>query len=197
MIALADAVEVLKRGGILVFPTETSYGLGADATNAHAVARLMMVKGREIWKTPPLIAANLEMVCAHVQLSDLLLEYAKRYWPGPLTIVASVRPESTLASSVIREGTVAIRVSSHAVAQKLSDKIDGPIVATSANIAGEPSCYSVLEAQSQWTTQLLQPDFYFDAGVLAHQLPSTIICEQNGKIKILRQGTLNLKSYVA
>jgi len=189
---IKKAVETLKTGGVVVFPTETAYGLAADATNAHAVSRLMAIKGRDGWKTPPLVAGSMTMAEKEIILSPQLKKLAERYWPGPLTIVTPIRTNTTLCQEVIREGTVAIRVSSHETARMLSVQLGAPIVATSANITGQATCYDVASIHVQFDTRLLQPDFYLDEGLLPHHIPSTIVTEQNGILIILRQGEIVL-----
>lgn len=189
---LKTASSVLKSGGVIVFPTETAYGIGCDARDSHAVEKVVHIKGRELWKTPPLIAADLEMVLQHVVLSEVEQKLAKQYWPGPLTIVAKVRPISDLSEHVIRDGTIAIRVSSDANARKLSKDLGAPIVATSANVAGEPSCYRIEDVRAQLGTQLPQPDFFLDGGALEVRPASTIVKEENGKIVVIRQGSIDV-----
>ena len=106
---------------MVVFPTETSYGLGCDATDARAVERLFAIKGRDAGKTPPLIVANLNMARAYATLSPQLEELARTYWPGALTIVAPAISPSRLAPQVIaRDGTIALRESSHEIPRELS-----------------------------------------------------------------------------
>lgn len=190
---LDEAVHILKNSGVIVFPTETAYGLGADATNERAVERLMAIKGREGWKTPPLIAADREMVEQYANLSPTMHRLADEYWPGPLTLVVptpGVGQHRVLANGVVREGTIAVRVSSHKLVQELSRELGAPIVATSANVAGQPSCYDVASVRAQFATHLLQPDFYLDDGPLATQKPSTIVAEQDGELVVLRQGEI-------
>ncbi len=191
-----EAIGVVKRGGVIVFPTETAYGLGADATNAQAVARLMAIKGREAWKTPPLIAATQEMAEQFVKMSDRLQAYTHQCWPGPLTIVALVKKETTICLDVIREGTIAIRVSSHPIARLLSEALGVPLVATSANVAGQPTCFAVEDIRAQFDSRLLQPDFYLNVGSLQDRGLSTIISEQNDQIILIRKGMIEIPRYV-
>lgn len=202
---IQKAVKILRAGGVVVFPTETAYGLAADATSARAVERVMAIKGREGWKTPPLIAADQEMVEKYCTLSPLLKDLVRTFWPGPLTIICPIsrpgletkaRPWD-LVEGVVRDGTVAIRVSSHPVAQALSRGLGVPIVATSANVAGEPECYDIASVRKQFSLRPLQPDFYLDGGRLDLHPPSTIVEERDGKIIVLRQGEIQIsKSYV-
>ncbi len=182
------AIAVLKSGGVVVFPTETAYGLAADATNSRAVERVMAIKGREEWKTPSLIVADRAMAQRYCELTPLLADLADRFWPGALTIVARVT--QGLSSLVIRDSTIALRVSSGPIARDLSNGLGVPIVATSANRAGEKECYRIEDVRGQFVSQLLQPDFYLDVGSLTPRPPSTVVREVGGSIEVLRQGEL-------
>ena len=185
---LDRAIEIVKNGGVVVIPTETAYGLVADATNTSAVERIRLMKGRDLWKTPPLIVSSIEMADHFIDLTPKLRELANRHWPGPLTIVAKAK-ESKLAKQVIREdGTIALRVSSNSIAQAIARAINAPIVATSANLSGLPECYSIEDVQVQFKEQSHQPDFYVDGGILKPVAPSTIIKEEYANIIVLRQG---------
>ncbi len=192
-ITLRAAVEILKQGGVILFPTETAYGFAADARRAQAVEKIFALKGREAGKTPPLIVASAAMAAEYMELTPVLAKLAKKYWPGPLTIVGNVR--KGLASNVVRsDGTVAVRVSSLASARALSRGLGAPIVATSANRAGEPTCYSVEAclAQLKAAEVVHLPDAIMDVGRLAEIPASTIVTEKNGKIVVLRQGSITI-----
>lgn len=194
---IQEAVDVLRKGGVVVYPTETAYGFGADARSARAVERLMAIKGREGWKTPPLIMATEEMVHQEAVIGSVLMPYVQQFWPGPLTIVVPVRSDAQVCADVVRSGTIAVRVSSHPVAQVLSAQLGAPIVSTSANVAGQPTCFSVKEVQAQFRGRVLVPDFYVDAGILENGPLSTIIMEQAGEVVVLRPGACEIKPYVA
>ena len=191
---VTQAVHVLKKGGVVLFPTETAYGLAADATNIKAVKRIFDIKGREETQTPPLIVADFHMASTYVEWTPLLRQLARTHWPGPLTISIKGKKKNSLAKNVIRDdGTIGIRVSSHPVAQKLSAGLGKPIVATSANIHGQPNCYSVKAAMRQFLLKGLLPDAFIDVGIIPKRLPSTIVAEQNGKIFLLRKGSMRIK----
>ena len=195
---IRKAVEMLRNGGVVVFPTETAYGIAADATNSRAVEKVMAIKGRVAGKAPPLIVADLKMAEKHALLSPIFDQLISKLWPGPLTIVSPIRKESTLSPLVVQDNTIAVRVSSHPIAHALSQALGVPIVATSANLAGEPACYDIESIKKQFNFQLLQPDLYLDDGVLPMRQPSTIIAEKNGRIVVLRQGEIEIpKLYVA
>ena len=186
---IQEAVAVLKRGGVVVFPTETAYALGADARNAVAVGRVFALKGRNEEKSLPLIASSREMVERFAGIPRALAALADVHWPGALTLVLPVMGEP-LAPGVMRGGTVAVRVSSHEVARALCEGLGAPIVSTSANRAGEEACYSIACAREQLGDQ---PDFYLDTGELRPQSPSTIVAvDDYGYPEVLRQGEVNI-----
>jgi L-threonylcarbamoyladenylate synthase len=185
---LEQAVAVLKRGGVVVFPTETAYGLASDATSDIAVKRVLEIKGREAWKTPPLIVADMKMAETYADFTPRMKKLAKKFWPGALTLV--LPSTQRLSSFVIRDSTIAVRVSSNKIARALSSGLGAPITATSANFSGEKECYRVEDVRAQFASQAAQPDFYFDVGELQKILPSTIVRETNGALEILRQGAI-------
>ena len=190
--SLGEAITVLKRGGVVVFPTETAYGLAADARNAEAVERVFQIKGRADDKTLPLIAADRAMVERVAGIPGTLADLADRHWPGPLTLILPVIGDA-VAPAVIRNGEIAIRVSSHPIAAALSRGLGAPIVSTSANRSGGPSCYSVKDVQTQFLDQEIQPDLYLDGGELQSELPSTIVSiDDYGHPEVLRQGAVEL-----
>ncbi len=181
---------VLKHGGVVLFPTETAYGLAVDATNPRAVKRVHEIKGRAEEKTFPLIAADAKMAESVMKLSPRLLALAKKHWPGALTIVAPVQKKSGLAKEVVREeGTIAVRVSSGAIAKALAKGLGSPITSTSANKSGETTCYSV----RAFFKQLPEADvFVLDGGAIPRRALSTIIVEENGQIIVRRQGSIRI-----
>jgi L-threonylcarbamoyladenylate synthase len=185
-----EAVAVLKRGGVVVFPTETAYGLAADATNKKAVARIFEIKGRQAQKSLSLVAASREMVERFAGIPRGLEALAQTHWPGPLTLILPAMGDR-LAPAVVEDGTIAIRVSSHPVAQALSKGLGSPIVATSANRSGKGACYSIDDVRAPFADQDDQPDLYLDGGVLAPEPPSTIVgLDDYGYPEVLRQGGL-------
>ncbi len=183
---IIKAIEVLRNGGVVVYPTETAYGFAVDATHSEALEKLVDLKGREFGKTFPLIVDSLETAEEYFEMSPLLKELAEEFWPGALTIVAKAN-ETELHERVVKDdGTVALRVSSSEIAHALAKGLGRPITSTSANVSSQPTCYSVECVKAQF--DLLQPDFYIDVGELHNNKPSTIVKEENGKIVVLRQG---------
>lgn len=194
-IALKDiehAASILKRGGVVVFPTETAYGLAVDATNQEAIERVFKIKGRDDGKPLPLIAANIEMVKSVAIIPEALSALAHTYWPGALTLELPVRGAG-LAKFFLQRGIIAIRVSSHPVAHKLSELLGAPIVSTSANRSGEAICYDVPSVQAQFEGQQEQPDLYLNDGPLSPEPASTIVgLDEKGKLVVYRQGSIHV-----
>jgi len=144
------AVEALRAGGLVILPTETVYGLAADAANALAVAAVYEAKGRPSFN--PLIAhvADVEGARRIAVLDDRAEALAAAFWPGPLTIVAPVRDTSAV-SDLARAGldTVAVRVPGHPLSRALLDAFGGPVVAPSANRSGRPSPTTYADAMEE------------------------------------------------
>src|SRR5256885_28210 len=138
--AVAEAVRCLQAGGLVAFPTETVYGLGADATNARAIARLYDAKGRPAFN--PLIAHVHDdaAACDLGKLDPVATRLAEVFWPGPLTLVVPRQPSCAVAElATAGLATIALRVPAHAVARDLLAAFGGPIVAPSANRSGHVS----------------------------------------------------------
>ncbi len=151
------------------------------------------IKGRTDAFTLPLIVGSLEMAERFCEMNKEELDLAKIHWPGPLVIVCRTKGD-VLPSETIRNGTVGLRVSGNTFARELSLAIDGPIVATSANRCGEPTCYSINEIEKQFSKNEIMPDAYVDAGDLEGQPTSTIVKFEDGKFSVLRQGSIYVSS---
>lgn len=190
-ISIDDIVTALKEGKTIIYPTETCYGLGCDATNAEAVEKVFSIKQREEHKSVLIVVSDIEMAKRYVSWSPKIQELADKFWPGPLTIVADLVNGHDLAPGVIRgDGTIAFRVTEHSLVQELCQKLDQPTVSTSANIAGHESPYNIGAVLSMFTNQTAQPDIIIDGGELPFQSPSTIIRVMGDTIEVLRQGEI-------
>lgn len=174
------------QSSIFVYPTETCYGLGCDALQTDLVKRIYQIKGRDFKKPMSWIIADIKMAKRYVRFSAKALKLAQKYWPGPLTIV--------LPSKKSSRRLTALRASSHPIAQKIAEKLNKPIISTSANLSGSSNCYSIKEVISQFKNQEFQPDFIIDGGTLLNHLPTTIVQITGNQIKVLRQGGLFLES---
>ncbi len=182
-------MEILKAGGVVVFPTETSYGIGCDATNARAVRKVFAIKGRPDGKGTPLIVESLAVAERWGVFSPTAKKLAKNYWPGALTIVAPLPVGSPIAKAVLQDKTIALRVSGNAVARALAKGLGRPLVATSANLSGQPPCYSVRAFLRQVPQGV---DACVDVGALPKRKPTTLVKVIGDTMEVLRQGTIRL-----
>lgn len=189
MAAIADA---FKQGKILVFPTETSYGIGCDATNEKAVARVIAIKHRRPDKGLPVLVHSLEEARKHILFNERALELARKFWPGPLNIIGNVMPQSTIVEACHKDGRQGVRHSSSLFVQELLELVDFPIVATSANLSGETACYSADEAEAQFGASDVGPDFIVDGGVLPHNPASTMVRVSGDQIDVIRFGSITV-----
>jgi L-threonylcarbamoyladenylate synthase len=167
------AGRCLAAGGLVAFPTETVYGLGADASNPAAVARIYQAKGRPSFN--PLIAhvAGLDAAQAIARFNIDAIRLARAFWPGPLTLVlpkAPLCPVADLATAGLE--TVAIRVPAHPVAQAILHAFAGPVVAPSANLSGHVSPTTAEHVQSDLAGRI---DLIIDGGPVAVGVESTIV----------------------
>jgi L-threonylcarbamoyladenylate synthase len=171
--AVADAARCLKQGGLVAFPTETVYGLGADASNAGAVARLYWAKGRPSFN--PLIAHVGELRAAR-QIGSFdarALARADAFWPGPLTLVLPKAPRCAVADiATAGLDTIAVRVPAHPVALALLRAFGGAVVAPSANLSGHVSPTTAQHVQSDLAGRI---DVILDGGAVMVGVESTII----------------------
>jgi L-threonylcarbamoyladenylate synthase len=182
------AGRVLRRGGVIVYPTETFYGLGGNPMDEAVVHRIFQLKGREMGKPIPLIASDRKAVFSAVaQWPPLADRLADAFWPGPLTLILPARPQLPLLLSAHTK-TSAIRVSSNPIAAALASALGGLITATSANRAGEPpsSDSSFIES-----VLLLQTDGLLDGGALPGDLPSTIVDLTANSPRLVRAGRIS------
>ena len=182
------AVKKLNDGDILSFPTETVYGLGADATNNTAVAKIFSAKNRPIFNPLIVHVSDTINVKRYVIMNTLAQKLASNFWPGPFTMVLPVKKNNGL-SDFITAGldTVAVRVPKHKVAQELLHIFDGPIAAPSANKSGKISPTTAAHVDSEFFDEL---DMIIDGGVCEKGLESTIIQINENGIILLRPGSI-------
>jgi len=171
--AVAAAARSLAAGGLVAFPTETVYGLGADATNPAAIARLYQAKGRPAFN--PLIAHVGELSAARqiARFDATALALAEAFWPGPLTLVLPKTPDCAVADlATAGLDTVAIRIPAHPVSRDILRVFGGPVVAPSANLSGHVSPTTAAHVQSDLAGRI---DLIVDGGAVAVGVESTIV----------------------
>jgi len=183
----AQAIEALKCGDLIVFPTETLYGLGADALNENAVERVFALKGRDPGKPISVLIGNRNMLSVLVQeIPPQALKLIHEFWPGPLTLVLPARKDIP-KPLISRSGGIGIRISSHPVATQIVQALGRPLTATSANPSGREPARSLAEARHYFQDRVT---VYVDGGVLTSKNGSTVIEVTGRSIKIVREGEI-------
>ena len=186
---LAEAAQVLSGGGLVIFPTETFYGIAADHKSAQALTRLAELKGRDQAKPVALIlaqASEVEGLAATV--SEQAKELMARHWPGPLTLVLAAK-DGLDPSLVSANGGVGMRLSPHPVAAGLALALGRAITATSANLAGGPAVASVEDLDPQVAQGV---DLILDAGECPGGMASTVVDARSDRVVVLRPGPVNV-----
>ena len=171
--AVADAARTLRDGGLVAFPTETVYGLGADATNAGTIARLYEAKGRPAFN--PLIAHVGDLAAAQriARFDAQAIQLAGAFWPGPLTLVLPKAPGCAVADlATAGLDTIAVRVPAHRIARDILRAFGGPVVAPSANLSGHVSPTTAAHVQSDLEGRI---DLIIDGGAVEVGVESTIV----------------------
>ena len=186
-IKLKQPAKIIWNGGIVLFPTETVYGIGTNGLDSNAVKRLYEIKQRPLNKPISLLVNSLDMVNKVAEnITDLEYALMKNFFPGPLTIILnkkSIVPDIVTANS----GTVGVRMPANEIAIKLIECSGVPLATPSANISGKPSGTDLKDIMIDFNGKV---DFFIDDGPSKIGLASTIVQVTNGVPHILRQGSI-------
>ena len=184
---IRQAAQVVRVGGVIGYPAETVYGLGADPYDLDAVRRVFDVKGREGRKGFILVVLDERMLmCTVAEVSPPARRLMDAFWPGPLTLI--FRASADLPDVLLGGGdTVAVRRTSDPVAQALLQALKCPLISTSANRAGEPPCRSAAEVANTFRDRL---DLILDDGTVRDQMPSSIVDVSSEKVRMVRAGAV-------
>jgi L-threonylcarbamoyladenylate synthase len=184
---IRQAVEILRRGGICAYPTETFYGLGVDVTNDAAIKRLFDVKRRDYGNPVAVIVSDREMLASIVneipEKAKILMDV---FWPGPLTMLFATN-EKISRRLTTNTGKIGIRVSSHPVASALTRELGRPLTTTSANLSGFPPSLNVRHLKSYFGGKI---DAIIDSGELMPSGGSTVVEVTEDKLAVIREGVI-------
>lgn len=193
-VSVVDLVSELKRGKTLVYPTETSYGLGCDPTNLQAVEKIFAIKQRDPQKPLLVVISELDQIRPYIVWDERLEKINDRYWPGPLTVLVRAVVPNVLVPGVISEDNwLAFRVTSQPFARTIVQNLGVPLVSTSANRAGESALYSAEIIKDYFSEQTVSPDIFIDAGELVVTPASTIIKLLPTGFSVVRQGLIHVE----
>lgn len=189
--AITEAARLILAGEPVAVPTETVYGLAADATNAEAVARIYEAKGRPSFNPLIVHVSDFNEARKVADLGPLSTELAERHWPGPLTIVAPLKADSPIASLVTAGlPTIGVRVPGHRAIQALLQAVGHPLAAPSANASG-----SISPTRAEHVERSLggRIPLILDDGACPRGIESTIVAETGGELRLLRRGPLDIE----
>ena len=186
--SIERAAEILRAGGVVAVPTDTVYGIAANALDVNAIARVFALKGRADTSPSPLLVADADDLFRYgVCVSDDAAALARAFWPGGLTIVVR-RAERVPAVATGGLDTVGLRVPNHPTPRALAAALGAPITGTSANVSGTPPLTSASDVAAALGDGL---DMVFDGGQLSPSEPSTVIDATATPARILREGAVS------
>jgi L-threonylcarbamoyladenylate synthase len=169
---------------IIIYPTETCYGIGCSALDIEGVKKIFELKKRPNEKPFIVLVDSIDMLKKIARVNKTALELAEKYWPGPLSIVL---PKKDIIPDEVSKGYIACRISSNKVANKIIKEIKAPLISTSANISGKPSPYSIKDIDE---SLIKGADLIIDKGELEKNPPSTVVKIDGEKIIMLRKGSI-------
>ena len=183
------ASRMLKDGKVIIFPTDTVYGIGCDPYNTKAIKKIYEIKSRDISKPLPILVDSIDTAQSISDMNDISTSIAKKFWPGPLTIIASMT-DSKLAKSmnIQMQGGVALRVPNHKCILELLN-VCKMITGTSANISNMQSTGNPDECARSMTMY----DMILDGGIIVNPTESTIVDTRDGNITIVRKGKITMQ----
>jgi L-threonylcarbamoyladenylate synthase len=186
------ALAVLNAGGLVAFPTDTVYGVGALAFDGKAIESIYTAKDRPVEKAIPILISDVkELDKVGTDIPEMALKLALRFWPGPLTILVPKRPD--LPESVSSSSTVGVRVPDHEVARALL-RAAGPLAVTSANLSGAQSPVRAEEVYAQLGGRI---SLIIDGGQTPGGVPSTLVDCTTPELKLLREGPIQLEDLLS
>uniref|UniRef100_A0A7C5Q571 L-threonylcarbamoyladenylate synthase n=1 Tax=Caldiarchaeum subterraneum TaxID=311458 RepID=A0A7C5Q571_CALS0 len=181
-----QAAEIVERGGVIVYPTDTVYGIGCNPFDAKAVRRVMEIKSREN-KPSPVLVSGLNQLNMVADPLDMEVEAALRVWPGPVTIVMRKKPN--LPDEVTAgEPTVGVRMPANAIALAIMQRTGLPLLGTSANLSGMQPAVTAQQVDEKIKTRV---DMVLDGGKTLYQKASTVVRLSEKGLVVIREGVLS------
>jgi L-threonylcarbamoyladenylate synthase len=187
---IEKTVQIIEKGGIIIFPTDTVYGIGCNPYNLNSIKKIYKIKSRTELKSLPVLAYSLERVKEIAIIDEFTEKIIKKHWPGPLTLILELTDEK-LKKSLNLKNKIAIRIPNSKCTLKLLEKC-GLLVGTSANISGNSSYTN----PNDCIKNIKNYDIFVDGGTITSKGESTIIEIENGQIKIIREGALKIEDII-
>jgi L-threonylcarbamoyladenylate synthase len=195
--AISEATKILSEGGIVIYPTETCYGIAVDATNENAVKKLAQYKSQRGSKPFSASFTDKEMASKYVEINDMAKNLYVNYLPGPITVISkSLGKVSPGVESI--NGNVGVRISSHEIAMSLVKEYGKPITATSANISYQNPPYDIdVLIKNTPKKSMEMVDLILDYGILPKNIPSTVVDTTLNSLKVLRAGAISFEEDIS
>jgi len=187
---IRKSVEIIENGGVIIFPTDTVYGIGCNPYDANAVKKIYEIKSREKIKSLPVLASSIQIVKQISIIDEFTENIIKKYWPGPLTLILKLK-DKNLKKSLNLEDKIAVRIPNSLCTLKLLNKCN-LLVGTSANVSGDSSFIDPQECMKN----VKNYDIFVDGGIITSKGESTIIEIENEKIHVIREGALKKEDIV-
>ena len=187
---IRKSVEIIENGGVIIFPTDTVYGVGCNPYDVNAVKKIYEIKSREKIKSLPVLASSIEIVKQISIIDEFTEKIIKKYWPGPLTLILKLK-DKNLKESLNLEDKIAVRIPNSVCTLKLLNKCN-LLVGTSANVSGDSSFTDPQECMKN----VKNYDVFVDGGTITSKGESTIIEIENEKIHVIREGALKKEDIV-
>ena len=187
---IRKSVEIIENGGVIIFPTDTVYGIGCNPYDANAVKKIYEIKSREKIKSLPVLVSSIEIVKQISIIDEFTEKIIKKYWPGPLTLILKLK-DKNLKKSLNLEDKIAVRIPNSLCTLKLLNKCN-LLVGTSANVSGDSSFIDPQECMKN----VKNYDIFVDGGTITSKGESTIIEIENEKIHVIREGALKKEDIV-
>ncbi|MEK7565108.1 MAG: L-threonylcarbamoyladenylate synthase [Patescibacteria group bacterium] len=194
-LASKEAALALLKGRVIVYPTDTLYGMGANAFDNDAIRKIFAIKKRSEKKPLPVMVGSISMAKAMAVIDKPREKILKSFWPGPFTFILKKKPSISFLLTAGRN-SIALRVPDNYFCQNLIKDFEGPVTATSANISGEADYFDSREIIERFSLEEIQPDLFIDNGVLSESDPSTIIDLTTDNVRIVRINPTNKENFL-
>jgi len=185
------AVQTIKKGGSVICPTDTVYGLLVDAQNQKALKRLFQIKKRSFRKPIPVFVRDINMAKKLAKINKEQETFLKKIWPGKITVILLAKRLSWPQGILSKDKKMGLRIPKYKLLNNLLKELNRPLTATSANISGKPASYKIKDVIAQFENKKIKPDLILDADNLKPSLPSTVIDLTD--YKIIRKGEVDIK----
>lgn len=187
---LVDIVNIIKQDGIIVFPTETVYGIGGNALSEDVIKKIYNIKKRPQDKALNILVKNKEEIERYAYISNIIeKKIIDNFMPGPITIILKKKKSEISDLLTANNDTIGIRIPNNNIIKRILEECNLPLAAPSANISGKPSSIKLEDIKEDFDNKV---EAFIDGGVCKQSMSSTIVKVIDGKVKILREGVISI-----